>query len=379
MEAGMVDYARRLDSIRSIMVKHDLDACILFGIETQEYISGSYQHGAPTAVLVPVEKDPVMITHAYELSRAKHESWLKDIRSFTMYGYERPVRGFLDTISDVTNEYGLNKARIGIEEDTVTIATYNSLKKLLLGAKFEDCSSVITEAIMVPSKEEIKILRSVAEIGDVGALTAMKLIEPGITELDVAGEIDRALYRAGAHHLWFPTCVGSGYRSCFVVPYATEKIIQSGDMVLIDYGWVYRGFHGDFATSFALGKPTKEQEALMGAVIKVTNSAIERIKPGVTGEEIDRSNRNMLKELGYEEYMLASSGRNINIKHHTEPWLRRGSKYELKEGMVLITGVTIQKPGVGGMRLDNMVLVREDGCESLTKMPKEVSSLLLEG
>lgn len=373
MAYTQIDYKKRLEALREEMKKRNFDACILFSPLSEQWLSGTNVYEA-TCTVVPLDKPPIMICTMFEVPRLKDATWIEDVRYYYYGSLRVPPKSYPEAIKEVVNELGLSKATIGIEEDDVSHAFHKILTKQLPDAKLVDgATDCILALTAVKNREEIAILRKATEIADIGALAVIDGAEPGKTELELAGEVEHAMRRAGAERFWFDTILGSGYRSAFAIPYASDKIIQKGDVISFDIGPVYKGYCGDIASCVCLGEPTKEQRHLIETVMKVSESVLDRMRPGVPGSEIEKVNYEMAVKAGLGECYLHSSGRTTGIFHHQSPWFRLVEKKKLQANMVVMTGFALFKPEINcGVRVDNMLWVREDKTESLTKIPREV-------
>ena len=231
---------------------------------------------------------------------------------------------------------------------------------------------MIEKLRMIKTDDEIRTIRRAAEIADEAFSHILTFIKPGVTELEVSNELEFFMRRLGASESSFDTIVASGKRSALPHGVATGKTIENGDMVTLDFGALYDGYVSDITRTVAVGEPTEELKKIYHIVLEAQMRACSALKPGMTGKEADAVARDYIKDHGYGEAFGHSTGHGIGLEVHEGPGLSFRSDTVLKPGMVVTVEPGIYVPGLGGVRIEDDVLITEDGCELLTSSPKEL-------
>ena len=208
----------------------------------------------------------------------------------------------------------------------------------------------------------------------VQALTAVReMIRPGVREEEVALELEYRMRRGGAEQVSFETIVAAGPDTA--LPHATpgRREIADGDFVMIDYGAVCDGYHSDETCTFAVGHASDRQQELYRLVLEAHDRAIRAVRAGVSCGEIDRFARACLAEAGMAGYFSHGTGHGVGLDVHEAPRLASGREEILQAGMVVTVEPGVYLPGVWGIRIEDTVLVKQEGCEILTRTSKELA------
>jgi len=224
---------------------------------------------------------------------------------------------------------------------------------------------------LVKDADEIARLRAAARIADATFEHIQRLFQPEVAEWDLAMEIDFYIRRQGAYPA-FDTIAVSGERTALPHGKPTERRLQKGDFVTVDFGARLDGYCSDMTRTVVIGAASPEQRRLYTAVLDALNRAIEAIRPGVKGKHIDALARQTIESHGLGDYFVHSLGHSVGIAVHDGAGLSFRDKKPLEAGMVLTVEPGVYVPGFGGVRLEQMVLVTPDGCELLTHAPIEL-------
>ena len=274
-----------------------------------------------------------------------------------------------DAVAEQVTAMGIKK--IGFEQDTLPYAEYDRYRKAT-EAEWIPVSGVIEKLRMVKTDEELRTIRKAADIADKAFSHILTFIKPGVTELEVSNELEFFMRRLGAAESSFDTIVASGKRSALPHGVATDKTIENGDMVTLDFGALYDGYVSDITRTVAVGEPSEELKKIYHIVLEAQQRACSALKPGMTGKEADAVARDYIKEHGYGEAFGHSTGHGIGLEVHEGPGLSFRSDTVLEPGMVVTVEPGIYVPGLGGVRIEDDVLITEDGCELLTSSPKQL-------
>ncbi len=260
---------------------------------------------------------------------------------------------------------------IGIES-SISYAEFMHLQKLLKKKRKRliPVTGKVEALRLTKSEEEIKLIKKAAEISDEVFGEIQKMIKPGITEREIAIEIDYQLKKKGARRASFEVIVAAGENGALPHAISGDYKIKEGDMITIDMGAQYKGYCSDMTRTFAVGEPSQEMKKIYKIVKEAQERAIEAVKPGIKVRELDKIARDFIKKEGFGKYFGHSLGHGIGLQVHEAPrvsWLGKG---ELKENMVITIEPGIYIPGKGGVRIEDMVVVRKEGPEILTKSKK---------
>ncbi len=229
----------------------------------------------------------------------------------------------------------------------------------------------------VKEAEEIACIRKACEIGDAAFLDIVKFIRPGISEREVAAQLEMTMRSLGSERPAFATIVASGERGSLPHGIATEKLIVSGEFVTMDFGAVYEGYHSDMTRTVCVGPASGAQRALYGTVLDAQEFGVSLVKPGVPGKEVDGLVRQRISAAGYGKNFGHGLGHSLGLEIHEEPRLSAKSDCEsLLPGMLVTVEPGVYLPGKCGLRIEDTVLVTETGGERLTKSSKELMEIL---
>ncbi|MEM1540789.1 MAG: Xaa-Pro peptidase family protein [Candidatus Bathyarchaeia archaeon] len=251
--------------------------------------------------------------------------------------------------------------------DLLTYENYCSLAKFLRGkAKLKPQGRLVWELRKVKTPEELELIRRAGELTCEGMKTAYEVIRPGIREYEAAAEIEYAMRKKGSWGTAFETIVASGMRSTYPHGGCTDKIIREGELVVIDIGASYRYYRSDMTRTLVAGKQSEKQKRLYEIVKTAQQKAVQAIKAKAKAKDIDTAARKVIEEAGYGEYFVHSLGHGIGLEVHEPPLLGQHSKDRLMIGNVVTVEPGIYIVGFGGIRIEDMVLVKGRDAEKLT-------------
>ncbi|MDR2715034.1 MAG: Xaa-Pro peptidase family protein [Coriobacteriales bacterium] len=269
--------------------------------------------------------------------------------------------------------------RVAIEND-LPLNRFRALEKALGEKGFTELELVETEEFItklraVKTPAELKLLKKAQEISDAAFYKLFEWLRPGLTEIEIAAELEHIMRAQGAEGIAFPTIVASGPNTAnpHVVP--TNRAVQKGDFLLLDYGVRYRDYCSDTTRTLFMDVPNSKQDALYHVVLAAFEAARDIIKPGITGEQVHECAANVLKKHGYAKQFLHSLGHGVGIKVHELPRLAPKADAKLVVGNVVAVEPGVYLPGFGGIRIEDCGVVTESGFESFTTLP--IDSLVI--
>jgi Xaa-Pro aminopeptidase len=266
--------------------------------------------------------------------------------------------------------------RIGIEVTHMTVASRAALRRALGGkVRLRDVGPIVEELRMIKDAGEIALIREAVKLGVRLLDTALRAIRPGVTEVEVAAELEYAARRAGAEAMSFETIVAAGPRSAMPHGVASAAPIPERGFVILDFGVILHAYCSDMTRTVHVGKISAADRKMYYAVREAQQEAVEAVRAGVACGQVDSAARNALRRAGLARYFTHSTGHGVGLEIHELPRLGRGQPDELRPGMVVTVEPGVYVPGRGGVRIEDMVLVTGGACDVLTPAPKDLIEL----
>lgn len=290
----------------------------------------------------------------------------RDIQIFKWLNNERYG---IKTYRHVTNELSIKK--LGIEGHIITFSTYRMLKDGLKKVELVSLDGMIEKQRQIKDQEEIDFIRTACSISLEALRKTIPHIRSGISEIELAARLEYNLKTSGAENISFDTIVLSGQRTSLLHGKPGNNKLASGDIVLFDFGALYKGYHADISRTFILGKADNKQKELYEIIQKAQMSAILSIKPNISGRKADERVREIIPEK-YIAHYYPGMGHGVGLDIHEEPFLGQMYDSVLKKNMVLTVEPGIYIPEWGGMRIEDTVLITENSSEILTDFPREL-------
>jgi Xaa-Pro aminopeptidase len=254
--------------------------------------------------------------------------------------------------------------------DSVSHDFYAILAKAFRGhAKLKARGDLVWKLRRVKDETELKLMREAGLITSAGMQAASESIRPGITEIEVAAEIEYAMRKKGGWGTGFETIVASGIRSAFPHGGCVNRKIREKDLVVVDIGSMYERYHSDMTRTFVAGIPTPKQEKMFEVVKAAHGRAYEAIRAGARARKVDEVARKAIEHAGFEQYFVHGLGHGVGLDIHEPPALAASSKDTLVVGNVVTDEPGVYIPGFGGLRIEDTVLVQKEKAEKLTKGP----------
>lgn len=344
--------------VKEFMLKNSLDAILVTSAVNISYFAGF--SGTEAIVLLAGSKDYILVDSRY-YEQAKQQTPGFTVLLITPKNCENE----LATI--VRNE---NVKRIGFEANDLTVASFNRLSRVVKAEYFSVDLGVFRA---VKSAAEINKIEQACSITKKAYEYIFSTIKAGMTEKDIALLLQKFILDNGAEAISFATIVASGQRGSLPHGVASDKIIEPNDFVTIDFGCLYQGYRSDFTRTVCVGQaPNKELVAIYHVVLQAQELAIAAIKPGVKACDIDKIARDYISELGYGDYFGHGLGHGIGLENHELPFINSTSQTILQPGHIITIEPGIYLPHLGGIRIEDDILVTEDGHKNLTNLTKKL-------
>lgn len=328
-------------------------------------------------IVVDVKREELFgIVNVMEGERAHKYSWLDKIYIYggSLEGdyINLKSRNLVDSIKEVIDA----ESKIGIAFNSVSASFIKTLESIFSKDNIVDISSELMDLRLRKTRYEVERIKKAAEIVDYGIYESSKKVVEGITEKELALHGMCEMYRAGADKVYDYLIVASGYASANPHWRASENTIKVGDPIVFDYVAAYNGYYSDetrtvFFKTIYKGELRKIYETVLDAQV----SAIDIIEPGVKASDVDKKARSIIESAGYGKYFIHSTGHGVGLEIHEKPRLSKNDDTVLDEGFVITVEPGIYIPGLGGVRIEDMVLVTSDGHRVLTRLNKALTIL----
>lgn len=257
-------------------------------------------------------------------------------------------------------------------EDTVDFAFYRMLAEKLKNAKLVPTANFVAELRQIKDSDEIATIKKACQIADKAFEAVLKYIEPGRTEIEVANFLDFKMREMGASGISFDTIVASGKRSSLPHGVATHKMIEFGDPVTIDFGCYYNHYASDMTRTVFVGEVDPKMREIYHTVHQANEALITEAKEGMSLADFDKVPRDVIEAASYGEYFTHGIGHGLGLDVHEIPYFGAKAKGTLKSNMVVTDEPGIYIPDFGGVRIEDDLLITEEGCQVLTQSPKEL-------
>jgi Xaa-Pro aminopeptidase len=359
-----MDHLARIRGLQAALAGSRLDLLLVTHLPNIRYLCGFT--GSSAALLI-LDHTAVLFTDGRYTEQARSEvkgANIVIVRKAALSAAGEWLRG--------KSRLAATRPNLGIEGEHMSVAGRARLTDSL-GGKFRIklAPALVETARMVKDANEIGAIRRAVTLGASLFETTLKVTGPGVKELDVAAEMEYAAMRAGAERMSFETIIASGPRSALPHGRASHAAISRG-FVVCDFGVILDGYCSDMTRTLYVGRVSREARDLYESVREAQQAGTETVRAGIVAEEIDRQARNVLKKAGLGRFFTHSTGHGVGLEIHEAPRVASGQKDVLKSGMVITIEPGAYVPGKWGVRIEDMVVVTETGCEVLTPTSKEL-------
>lgn len=348
----------KLRRLQKQLIEQDLDAILITNPINRRYITG---FTGTAGVALVTQQDALFITDFRYIEQANEQA-----QTFTVVEHKQEIE---KEVSIQLKTHQVSK--LAFEKDHVSYGQYEQYKALF-SVELIPKKGIIEDLRLIKSEDEIAILQQAAKIVDDAFTHIQSYIKPGVKELDIANELEFFMRREGATSSSFDTIVASGPRSALPHGVASNKTIENGELVTMDYGALYHGYCSDITRTVAVGHINQELISIYETVLEAQKRAVDQIKPGMTGKEADHIARQYITERGFGDKFGHSTGHGLGLEIHEEPRLSAKSDITLKPGMVVTVEPGIYIPNVGGCRIEDDIVITDSGNKRLTFAPKEL-------
>lgn len=351
---------KRLSRLKEVMRSQGIDGFFISKVPNVRYISGFTDSGA--YLFITPEKQYVITDGRYT------EQAEKQCPGFIVEKWARPGNTLGQSVEAIAKENNISK--IAFEQEVVSFSLYEKLKNCLTTAQLVPTDGIIEDLRYVKDEEEIECTRKAAIIADKAFSKILDFVKVGMTEKEVALELEYYMKKEGADGLAFDTILISGAKTSLLHGQPGDKVIEDGDFLLFDYGAMYNGYRSDMTRTIVMGTPDEKQLEIYNMVKKAQEDAQNSIKTGVSTKTPDDLARAASEK--YIEYYYSGIGHGVGLELHEQPFISYAGNRVFEENCVVTVEPGLYIPDWGGVRIEDTVVVKNDGVEILTKTSKEL-------
>lgn len=352
-------YTSRLNNLRTILNSKKLDAVLVSNSSNIRYLSGF--SGSEADLIVTATNAYLLCDARYTIQAALECPNCRVIDT---------AEGIYNIVNRIISESGITT--LGIEDRAISLAAFNAMSRNVSGAVLTPVHDLFMSPRILKDEKEISSLKRAAWIADRAFDHVLPLIKPGVREIDIAAEIEYAMRKNGAESIAFETIVASGANGAKPHGTASEKIIEPGDFIVMDYGCKYNGYCSDITRTVAVGPISEEQKNIYNCVLFVQKKMLSLIRTGMPCSEADAIARRHFEIFGYEKKFTHSLGHGVGLDIHEQPNLSRRSTHTVTDNMVVTVEPGLYFEGKFGVRIEDAVVISGGKPYILNASPKEL-------
>jgi len=362
--------SERLEKLNAALQNSGLDAVALNPGSTLTYLTGAHFHlmERPVVLVIASGQDPALILPELEMLKVDHIPYA--VKAFP-YGENPSEWG--DAFRSAMQALGLDGKRIGVETERMRLLEYNYIQAGAPSSEFPDASETLALLRLHKDQDEIENMRQAVKVAEAALEAALSSVKIGMTERELAGELVVQLLRNGSDAgLPFTPIVSFGPNSSNPHASPTDRKLQAGDFLLIDYGASMNDYVSDITRTFAVGDMEAEYEKIYKIVQEANAAGRAAGKPGASCANVDIAAREVIDKSGYGEYFTHRTGHGLGMEGHEHPYMRGDNMQILEPGMAYTVEPGIYLPNRNGVRIEDDVVVTDTGSESLSTFPREM-------
>lgn len=349
---------QRVKRLQEKLTKYNIDGLLVTNMFNVRYLAN---FTGSTGLVVVTKENAYFVTDFRYTEQAAAEA-----KGFEIIKNEGSI---FEEVAKIVKNNAIEK--LGFEQENVTYATFNQINDLI-PCELVPVTGLVEKLREVKTDDEIALIKEAINITEKAYDYILGFVKPGVTEIEVANELDFYMRKEGAQSVSFDTIVASGLRSAMPHGVASEKVIEEGDMVTIDFGCYYNGYVSDMTRTFAVGDPGDELKEIYEIVYQANKKVNESAKAGMTGAELDAIARDYIAEHGYGPQFGHTLGHGIGLEVHEGPSLSFRNEEKLVVNNIVTNEPGIYVPGLGGVRIEDDLVIKENGVEVLMTTPKEL-------
>ncbi|MEE9190053.1 MAG: aminopeptidase P family protein [Candidatus Neomarinimicrobiota bacterium] len=355
-------FSNRVNKLQVNLDEKGFQGMLITNLTNVRYLCG-FTGSAGTCLITPEKKS------FFSDGRYKEQS-SKEVKGFEC---------FIDSVPHfeimTKNDLLPKGLTVAVEGDYLSVNQFARLKELFPAVKWQFTSRVVEDIASIKDESELKALRTAVEITDRVYTEIVPMIKPGVTEKTIALELVIRHRKYGEGESYSPI-VGSGPNGALPHMYPTDRQFENGDFIVIDAAAKYAGYHADMTRTVVVGEITGKHRQIYELVRRAQQAGCDSARAGMTCKELDAVTRNIITDAGYGDQYIHSTGHGIGLEIHTLPKVSQLSEDTLVANQVVTIEPGIYLPGWGGVRIEDDIIINDDGCEILNKTGKELVAIV---
>jgi Xaa-Pro dipeptidase len=359
---------QRLAKLLQLAAQSSLNAVAIMPGPNMQYFSGLHFHLSerPTLAIFPVAGQPALICPAFEATKTQRSPLAWQLSTYV--DGQDPLEAF----QAACHALQLDQKRLGVEAYKMRVLELRLLEKAAQALTCEPADALVAQLRLIKDVDEIAALRRAVHITERALDDVIDAVRAGMTERQIANLLTQALLQRGAEGLAFDPLIQSGPNTA--LPHATAggRVVQASEVLLLDFGVAVDGYNSDITRTFVVGQAAEEIRKIYELVKQANAAGRAAARPGVSGQEVDRAARKVIADAGYGQYFTHRTGHGLGLEGHEPPYLVEGNTAPLEAGNTFTIEPGIYVPGLGGVRIEDDVLITANGAESLTSYDREL-------
>ncbi|NJC96055.1 MAG: aminopeptidase P family protein [Anaerolineae bacterium] len=360
----------RFDKLTASLLTSELDSVILNPGPTLTYLTGLRFHlmERPVVLLFARDQDPAIVLPELELQKVASLPY-----KLQVFAYPENPSEWENAFRKAVQALGLDGKRIGVEPRQLRLLEFHYVKSGAPEAEFPDASDVLSALRLRKDAAEVEAMRKAVKVAQAALEATLPSIKIGMTEKELSSELVTQLLKHGSEpEMPFSPIVSGGPNSANPHASPTERKLQAGDLLVVDWGATYDGYISDLTRTFAVGEVDEEYRKIHKIVQESNAAGRMAAKPGVPCADVDKAAREVIEKSGYGKYYTHRTGHGIGMEGHEEPYMRGDNMQLLEPGMAFTVEPGIYLPERNGVRIEDNVVITKGGAEVLSDMPREI-------
>ena len=366
-------YSRRQQKLSNILEQRELNGLALNPGPSLTYLTGMHFHLSerPVVALFSIAKPALFILPNLESAKLANLDF-----PFASITYDEDPDLWPKVFSEGLRASGLNDQKIGVESTRMRVLELFLLQKASENTQFLPANQTVADLRMIKDSREKESMRTAVIIAQNAINSAIGSFKVGMTEREFAAELTLQLLKHGSDSEFpFPPIVSSGPNSANPHAVPSDRQIQEGNLLVVDWGASFKGYISDLTRTFAIGKVEPEYDKIAAIVGQANAAGRDACHPNASAESIDRAARSVIDAAGYGKFFFHRTGHGIGMEAHEDPYIRSGNQLKLQPGMSFTVEPGIYLPDRGGVRIEDNVIITEEGVECLSNLPRELTTL----
>lgn len=355
----------RINRVLELLAREQIDCVIIKDVTTIRYITG---FSGDSSLFYLDRYKGVLVTDGRYTEQAKTE-----MKFFKVLEYQpQNSASIWQAVAALAKD--ADAKVVGFDGDNYSFTDYMTLQGILEGVTLKSLDFSCIR--MIKDKKELDMLLRAASIADDAFVRLLEDIRPGRSERSLAGRLEYYMRMLGSEKTSFDTIVASGYRSALPHGMASDKVLEVGDFVTFDFGAVYKGYHSDITRTVVLGMATPWHKEVYTVVEEAQLKGLKAARVGMTGKELDAIVRDSITACGYGDNFVHGLGHGVGLEIHEMPNINKRGDTVLQTGMIFTIEPGIYIPGKGGVRIEDTVILTEEGAKALNGVKKQLIEIV---